>query len=142
VHALDRENSGKPCAGKLHARFEEGGGGGLHRPSATRLYFVVDPSKASTKAIVPGRDISGKESRDGNPPEELAVDLELDLVNVRCSLLFSIDFFTWNFRPGPQGPVMVLLDALLEKAYRLCKGALVETLQETTSVRTRKGIRE
>ena len=28
---------GKPCAGNLHARFEEGGGGGLSRPSATRL---------------------------------------------------------------------------------------------------------
>jgi hypothetical protein len=25
---------------------------------------------------------------------------------------------------------MVLLDAILEKAYRSCKGALVETLQE------------
>ena len=37
-------------------------------------------ARASTKAIVPGRDISGKESRDGNPPEDLAVDVELDLV--------------------------------------------------------------
>ncbi len=33
-------------------------------------------------------------------------------------MLFSIDFITWNFRPGPQGPVMVLLDAVPEKSYR------------------------
>src|ERR1700679_1307759 len=33
---------GKPCAGNLHARFEEGGGGGSNRPSATRLCFVVN----------------------------------------------------------------------------------------------------
>jgi hypothetical protein len=34
---------GKPCAGNLHARFEEGGGGGLSRPSATRLIRVSYP---------------------------------------------------------------------------------------------------
>ena len=49
MHAFDREDLGKPCAGNLHARFEEGGGGGLYpslRYSTVLLLFVSVPADA------------------------------------------------------------------------------------------------
>jgi hypothetical protein len=41
------QNLGKPCAGNLHARFEEGGGGGSNRPTATRLAKISPVSRPS-----------------------------------------------------------------------------------------------
>jgi CxxC motif-containing protein (DUF1111 family) len=51
AHACDRENSGKPDAGKRQVRFDEGGGGQETGPSATRPFPAMQTGPNAVAAL-------------------------------------------------------------------------------------------
>jgi hypothetical protein len=96
-----REDSGKPGAGNLHARFEEGGGGGSHRPSATRLANSVS-LRIPAGGQIP-RQPAGELASIGEP-NFLKVGLKLllrrDLHPHQLALFFAFCLSAFSRLPG------------------------------------------